>query len=130
MISFARLGSSYEVSDELLNHFTRPEHLAAIAKDGLLPLEDRRDMADGKTVVWLTEEASADYLEAGAVKLTVDLPSDDPKLFRYMPWLREKLWDSAPDPKEALAEFPNPDLWWLYFGTIPPLRIIAGLRGY
>ena len=51
----------------ILYHFTRPEHLPAIAAQGILPRPDVED-AGGKSVVSLTEATTTEWTKADRTK--------------------------------------------------------------
>ena len=67
------------------------------------------------------------WLPECPVRLTVKIPTHDRKLVPYMRWLRKNDSTYRPDdPDKAFAALMN--RWWVYFGTIPPDKIIAGLK--
>ena len=125
-----------------LYHFTCADRAQQIAKDGLLPDLDARNMVGGADVVWLTERTdlsitraeSADVYERSGVlmtewlvinsprrvRLTVRIPTHDRKLFKYRPWLLKHRRPGMPDPYDGLF-LPH----WIYFDMIPPSKIVG-----
>jgi hypothetical protein len=136
----------------ILYHFTKPENVAAIQRDGLLPslTGDSVSMVGcGPPVVFLCDTPTTAVTDQKLrifrqrcpdepivskrwlghnhdkplVRFTVRLPSSDRKLKRYRPWLRRHLFDGCPDPDDDFS-VGNLDTWWIYFGAIPPSKII------
>jgi len=122
----------------LLNHFTSMDAIPGILIHGLLPREeDTAALEDVLTaedmfrlpVVWLTREERprgrmlpADRMEA---RITVNLPSNGKRLVSW-PEQLQKLpkWREAE--RGAMFETGvDTLLWWMYFGTIPPERIVG-----
>jgi hypothetical protein len=126
-----------------LYHFTAPECLASIRERGLLPRANLRpnDMANGESVVWLTEMSDTRMTAAESAlwtewsgertnlwfgfdteplaRLMVKLGTHDRKLVRYLAWARKYEALEHPMFKTRYARAN-----WLYFGTITPDKII------
>lgn len=127
----------------ILYHFTRPEFLPAIREQGIVPRavphtldgDDPRNapaafrMTQGKPVVWLTTIPD----EWIGVRLDVRLEPNSTRLKQWAPWARRygmpNLDRIALDAAMREGKDPNDiEQWFVYFGTIPPTRIIAGLE--
>jgi hypothetical protein len=139
----------------ILYHFTRPEHLEAILRDGLKAscANEANDMTDGRPVVWLTErdtlvptlKVRKMFLSRGllygpgcsnlfnsTVCLRVVFEGRDRRLKRFLPWLRKH--PGGKDPDDALLRESQADDW-IYFGDISPDKItlfkhVPRTRGY
>jgi hypothetical protein len=130
----------------ILYHFTDPEFLPAIREQGIIPraiphTADKWDAAEaeyvaqrmtqGRPVVWLT--AIPD--EWMGVRLDVRLEPNTSRLKQWAPWAKGNGVDVDRIALDAtLREHNGRDLtkdilqWFVYFGTIAPRRIIAGLE--
>jgi hypothetical protein len=132
----------------LLYHFTKPENVEGIKRDGLLPNDDRQNMVGPlQRIVWLTQtptlvmtdtEAELVFERLGVrfpdnrwmgrgipmVQFTLRIPLADRKLKQYKRWLRNHHWEGRPDLNDPLFKRAC-DTWWLYFGTIEPALIVG-----
>jgi hypothetical protein len=128
----------------ILYHFTRPEFLPAIREQGIVPRavphtldgDDPRNapaafrMTQGKPVVWLTIIPDKWI----GVRLDVRLEPNSTRLKQWAPWARRHgLPDLDARVQRHALEFHHDgpaviEKWFVYFGTIPPTRIIAGLE--
>jgi len=122
----------------LLNHFTSLDAIPGILVHGLLPRE--KDTVSPKEVfdltdmfrlpvVWLTrEERPRDGMLLGdrmEARITVNLPSNGKRLVAWPNELQK-----LPEWREAergarLVNGVDTSLWWMYFGTIAPERIVG-----
>lgn len=111
----------------LFYHFTCLQHLALIAGQGLSKGDVPTSRTEGVNAVWLTASPFPDGhgLDGGIadkrrVRLSVDLPSDDPALRRWRDWAGKngvaQEWYRTLD----RAAGGGSKTWWLYFGVIPP----------
>jgi hypothetical protein len=121
-------------------HFTRPENVEAIMRDGLLAKNENpgNDATFGKKVVWLTEKPTNAMslqrrkmmlkrgilcgprfrnLPLATVCLKTVIPTRDRKLHHYSNWLRKH----HPAAAAVADEFPAE--WWFYAGDISASRI-------
>jgi hypothetical protein len=131
----------------ILYHFTKPKFLPAIRKQGIVPraaphTADNWDAAEGehlarrmtpgRPVVWLTTIPD----EWIGVRLDVRLEPNSSRLKQWAPWARRHgMMDLDRVALDAMLREGNgrdmtKDIlqWFLYFGTIAPTRIIAGLK--
>ena len=129
----------------ILYHFTKPEFLPAIREQGLVPrafphtadnwsAAERENLAQRMTlarpVVWLTTIPD----EWIGVRLDVRLQPNTSRLKQWAPWARRHgLPDLDARVQRHALEFHHDgpaviEKWFVYFGTIPPTRIIAGLE--
>jgi hypothetical protein len=127
----------------ILHHFTRPELLDAILRDGLKAnWSSCNDIGLGEPVVWLTERDTlvpsltarkmmlgrgilvgpgCSNLPDATVCLRVVIGTHDRKLAHHLSWLGKK--------HPMLVEEDGVFLWevgatnWVYFGDIPPSRL-------
>jgi hypothetical protein len=125
----------------ILYHFTRPECLDAILRDGLKANKatEKNNMTGGRPAVWLTTRGTlvpslktrkimlsrgvlfgpkSSNLPDATVCLSVTIGERDRKLHRFLPWLRKR-HRGLSDP--LLEENSADD--WVYFGDIPPNRL-------
>jgi hypothetical protein len=125
-----------------LYHFTKPEFLPSIREQGLIPAAVSRAMEGpacvaqetlvhvmtrGRPVVWLTTAPD----EWNGVRLTVRLEANSARLKQWAPWARRNGLNVDELAIEATLQGHTAlsvEQWFVYFGTIPPTRIIAGLR--
>ena len=117
----------------ILYHFTRPEFLPAIREQGIVPravphtptvttratLAAAFRMTQGKPVVWLTTIPD----EWIGVRLDVRLePNSHASSNGHHGHVAlDATMREGKDPNDI-------EQWFVYFGTIPPTRIIAGLE--
>ena len=131
----------------ILYHFTGMENVEAIQRDGLEKwVGPDADMVGG-AVVWLCDTPTLEATEAemewfrqhhpaetfvskrwfGAHKnepmarFTIRLPSNDQLLKQYGSWVQG--WRRLPDQDSVVARRML-DTWWVYFGNIPPSKIV------
>ena len=119
----------------ILYHFTAMENVEAIQRDGLRALlQGSHDSSTilgtcDKPAVYLTDIPTTKMFHHGLpmARFTFRLPSHDRKLKLYGLWRRANYHriDGLPDPdgdnvivRRAMTE------WWLYFGDIPPSKIV------
>ncbi|HET9537921.1 MAG TPA: hypothetical protein VFP43_21670 [Mesorhizobium sp.] len=119
----------------ILYHFTAMENVEAIQRDGLRALlQGSHDSSTilgtcDKPAVYLTDLPTTEMFHHGLpmARFTIRLTSHDRKLKLYGLWLRANYHriDGLPDPdsdnvivRRAMTE------WWLYFGDIPPSKIV------
>jgi hypothetical protein len=122
----------------LLNHFTSMEAISGILIHGLLPREkDTVAPEDVLTaedmfrlpVVWLTRaERPSDGMLLGdrmQARITVNLPPNGKRLVSWPDELQKlPKWREAE--RGAMFETGvDTSLWWMYFGTIAPERIVG-----
>jgi hypothetical protein len=141
-----------------LYHFTKIENVVAIKRKGLLPTLTLDSLSGYSTpVVFLCDTPTTAltgrelaifrrrqpvhrivskrwmklHTAEPLVRFTVRLPTSDPKLKRYGPWLRQQRRkrdfalpdpDQLPDPDDALMKRAM-ETWWIYFGEIAPSKI-------
>ena len=123
-----------------LYHFTKPEFVDAIMREGLVPADgstsDSAFMLAGHKAVWLTAvptltlgraarkkmllkgalyKRNSSILPLATVCLQVRIPSHDRQLKQFNKWADRK----NPDAADAVL-FAN---HWLYFGVVDPHRI-------
>jgi hypothetical protein len=137
----------------ILYHFTNPVNIAGIAIRGLEPGGDDPFMTKGKPVVWLTEAPDTAMTEQQAeqfairgcvraagsswltgkgddslIRLTVSLEPNSSRLAHYLTWLDRECRKDGFDPVRARSRLvlEIAEQWWIYFGTIPPSKIIDG----
>ncbi|WP_380784850.1 hypothetical protein [Sphingomonas sp. R86521] len=62
------------------------------------------------------------FVEKRAVRITLKLPSSNPRLTTWRSWSRKHCKDGYAERLEKAAETcrSKAKTWWLYFGTIPP----------
>jgi hypothetical protein len=125
----------------ILHHFTRPELLASILRDGLKAscASTENDRTCAVPVVWLTERDTlvptlkarkimlsrgvlsgpgCSNLPTATVCLRVTIGSHDRKLVSWRKWVRKH--DNGEDQDDPLIhEFKD----WIYFGDIPPAKL-------
>jgi hypothetical protein len=135
-----------------LYHFTPVTNVANIERVGLLPAltgDSVSMVGNGPPVVFLSEMPTANlsareltilksrglansivtkrWLKSHAADplamFTVRLSSVDRKLKQYGLWLRSHRFDGGPDLDNPLLRRPL-DMWWIYFGPIPPSKIV------
>jgi hypothetical protein len=127
----------------ILYHFTRPELLEAILRDGLTASCSRADnnMTNGKPAVWLTERDTlvptlktrrillsrgilcgpgCSNLPDATVCLRAVIPSHDRRLAHWLSWLKKRLHGYDLDDPLLLEDGIHK---WVYFGDIPPARL-------
>jgi hypothetical protein len=121
-------------------HFTRPERLDSILRDGLLASKARLDNGMGAHLfaVWLTTRPSlvpslevrrrmlrrgilcgpgCSNLSAATVCLKMVIPTTDRRLRHFQTWARKHLPNV--DPSDPVID-PN---YWIYAGDIPAARL-------
>jgi hypothetical protein len=123
----------------VLYHATPRSRLAQIRRKGLKPHVPGRvwgvcdaAMTRGKPVVWLTADPTTwrhakhpnkKKRNPDQILLTVMIDWSAPKLRHYMSWF---------DPRKKKDWFfvckDNPAAWFVYFGALPPGRIVGGLE--
>lgn len=127
-----------------LYHFTRPECVASIMRDGLRAGEGRENdngwMANYRRAVWLTERASlvptlasrrkllrrgilcgprGSNLPDATVCLAVHVEATDHNLVHLRRWLRKNRWPGSPDPSDPAVDSD----YWFYESDIAPDRL-------
>lgn len=140
----------------ILYHTTRIKNLASIAREGLWPhvpgvVWDGGEPAvarltHGRPVVWLTADGSEwrhDRHEEriscapDTRRLSVRLEPNNKRLMAYWPWLQKHDLPAAAcvnrwraEAQLGLSERPDQNVpaWFVYFGTIPPDKIVDGLE--
>jgi hypothetical protein len=125
-----------------LYHFTSPDRVDAILAGGLEPRND--NCRDGDAVwgllswprdcVWLTrnmDEIPTVYGTWDKLRriVAVRIPTADKRLISFVRWMREKLPEDVAaliadnlDNNDARTDWRS---WWIYFGVIPPTRILG-----
>jgi hypothetical protein len=112
----------------ILYHFTGPWLREPILSGGLDPFK-RSDAVDSALhsplppCVWLTTdpEMPDDHSSANGLRITIDIPDDDPQLRHWPTYLREQAKDETKDTLEEVIASDEPmDSFYCYFGTIPP----------
>jgi len=126
----------------ILHHFTRPELLDAILRDGLKAscAIEENDMTNGVPVVWLTARDTlvpslktrkimlsrgiisgprCSNLPDATVCLRVVIGSHSRRLAHFLSWLRKHPHYDPDDPllRESMADD------WVHFGDIPPAKL-------
>ena len=114
----------------MLYHFTGRWLREPIRRDGLKPAKpsgvDHALRSPLPPCVWLTTdpEMPDDHSTFNDLRITVDIPSGDQRLQHWPTYLREQAKDEFRDKIEAvIASDPPAQLFYCYFGTIPPERL-------
>jgi hypothetical protein len=128
-----------------LYHFTRPEFLDAILRDGLKASSAnlQNNMTGGRPVVWLTTRDSLvptlnarrimlargllcgprySNLPDATVCLRTVIGSQDRRLVHFLTWLRKHPNLCSKDPDDPLLQGDAAD-HWVYFGDIPTAKL-------
>lgn len=129
-------------------HFTKADKLASISQQGLIPCVPQQNAAHalltlGKPVVWLTARADdVAWNVDGKCDMRLDVRLNlSKRLVHWTTWLRSSntrvlINDRAITTNEMLdtlladlseAQARSTMHHYVYFGTIPPDRIVAGL---
>ena len=109
-----------------LYHFTRPQYLDSILRDGLrASLFDRENKFFSAPAVWLTADpsphATSWYLSLGStVCLQVNISPNSRRLIHYQTLLRS---NAHKDLIRISAAFETSPDWWLYRGDIKTGRL-------
>jgi len=123
----------------LLNHYTSLDAIPGILIHGLLPREKDTVAPEQVSevtdmfrlpVVWLTrEEKPRDRLLLGETmeaRITVNLPSNGKRLVSWPEQLQTlPEWMREAERGVSFANGVDTSLWWMYFGTIAPERIVG-----
>jgi hypothetical protein len=127
----------------ILFHFTYPEHLDAILREGLVPADGSASGCEwilaGRKAVWLTAvptlvptrqarevllrrgivfKVGSSNLPLATVCLEVRIPTHDRHLKKFNQWSRRN-----PEIKQDAGSQAIYENHWLYFGAVPPSRI-------
>jgi len=134
----------------ILYHFTLADRAARIRRDGLVPAFDRDAMLGGEEVVWLTEltdlrvtpEQRAlflertgevftrwmyDGVESGVVRLSIKMPTRDRKLAGTAHGFASRSVTGCSRWRTPMIASCSNWPWgchWIYFGIIPPSKIV------
>ena len=116
----------------ILYHFTSRWLREPILRDGLNPAKrsgvDHVLRSPLSPCVWLTTdpEMPDDYSRFNDLRITVDIPSDDQRLQHWPTYWREQANDESKNIiDDVIASDPPMELFYCYFGTIPPERFEA-----
>jgi hypothetical protein len=125
-----------------LYHFTQPESLDAILRDGLVASPGRvgnNDLINGQKVVWLTAKPSLEIsleekklllkrgilcgpryrsMPLSTVCLKMVIPTNDRRLKHFPTWMHKHPQPGV-DPNDPLFD----PQWWFYKGDIAPDRL-------
>ena len=122
----------------ILYHFTKPQFLSGIDRDGLLPHlpgavhqgEPDPNLTAGKPVVWLTSDPNDwDYSKrrASVERITVRIEPNSARLVHFMTWARKYIPDLIEavmaDSRGGPEQVMQAEHWYVYFGTVARNRL-------
>lgn len=114
-----------------LYHYTSAAYLNSIMQDGLWKGEVPLTPTDLRNAVWFTKDDSAAQHglmpRKREVRIAVDIPTTDPKLFRWSRWANKNVTNKAwlKTLTQTGGGKAKADTWWLYFGTIMPDQFVS-----